>query len=128
MKKIVILLLIASAFSCKNAQSVASKDNSDPTKYMNAIKEKDLKKMLYVIASDEMEGRETGSKGQKKAGLYMIDQYKKNKVSFPKGATDYYQHIPAAFLNAKRNQNLPDSENIWAYIEGSEKPDEVLVI
>ena len=58
----------------------------------------------------------------------MIEQYKKNKISFPKGATDYYQHIPAAFLNAKRNENLPDSENIWAYIEGSEKPDEVLVI
>ena len=66
MKKIVVLLLIASAFSCKNAQSVASKDNSDPTKYMNLITEKDLKTMLYIVASDEMEGRETGSKGQKK--------------------------------------------------------------
>jgi Zn-dependent M28 family amino/carboxypeptidase len=39
-----------------------------------------------------------------------------------------YQAVPASFLNAKRNENLPDSENIWAYIEGSEKPDEVLVI
>ncbi|MWB96238.1 M28 family peptidase [Flavobacterium sp. GA093] len=128
MKKIVVLLLIASAFSCKNAQSVASKDNSDPTKYMNLITEKDLKTMLYIVASDEMEGRETGSKGQKKAGLYMIEQYKENNIPFPKGAKDYYQPVPAAFLNAKRNENLPDSENIWAYIEGSEKPDEVLVI
>jgi hypothetical protein len=128
MKKIVILLLITSAFSCKNIQSVGSKDNSDPTKYMNLITEEDLKTMLYVIASDEMEGRETGSKGQKKAGLYMIGQYKKNDVPFPKGAKEYYQHIPAAYLNAKYKENLPDSENIWAYIEGSEKPDEVLVI
>ncbi|MGO4773348.1 M28 family peptidase [Flavobacterium sp. W22_SRS_FK3] len=128
MKKIIILLLIVSTFSCKNAQSVVPKDNSDPTKYAKTITQKDLKAMLYVVASDEMEGRETGSKGQKKAGLYMIEQYKKNGVSFPKGATDYYQHIPAAFLNARHNENLPDSENIWAYIEGSEKPDEVLVI
>ena len=128
MKKIVILLLIASAFSCKNTQAVISKDNSDPTKYLNLISEKNLKTMLYVVASDEMEGRETGSKGQKKAGLYMIEQYKKNGVSFPKGAADYYQHVPASFLNARRNENLPDSENIWAYIEGSEKPNEVLVI
>ncbi|PXY46124.1 M28 family peptidase [Flavobacterium hydrophilum] len=128
MKKIVFLLLIASAFSCKNTQSVTYKDNSDPTKYIKVIKEKDLKEMLYVVASDEMEGRETGSKGQKKAGLYMIEQYKENGISFPKGATDYYQHIPASFLNARRNENLPDSENIWAYIEGSEKPNEVLVI
>lgn len=128
MKKIVIALLIVSAFSCKNTQSVVSKGNSDPTKYMKLITAEDLKTMLYIVASDEMEGRETGSKGQKKAGLYMIDQYKKNDVPFPKGATDYYQHIPASFLNARHNENLPDSENIWAYIEGSEKPDEVLVI
>lgn len=127
MKKLLILLLVVSAYSCKTAQTT-TKDNSDPTKYLNSISEKDLKKMLYVVASDEMEGRETGSAGQKKAGLYMIEQYKNSGISFPKGATDYYQHIPAAFLNAKRNQNLPDSENIWAYIEGSEKPDEVLVI
>ncbi len=128
MKKTLLLLLIASAFSCSTTKDGIAKDNSDPTKYIKVITEKDLKKMLYVVASDEMEGRETGSKGQKKAGLYMIEQYKKNGVSFPKGATDYYQHIPAAFLNAKRNENLPDSENIWAYIEGSEKPNEVLVI
>ncbi|MCP2028977.1 Zn-dependent M28 family amino/carboxypeptidase [Flavobacterium sp. HSC-32F16] len=129
MKKILILFLIATtAFSCKNAQPAASKDNSDPSKYVKLISEKDLKTMLYVVASDEMEGRETGSAGQKKAGLYMIDQYKKSGISFPKGASDFYQHIPASYLNARRNQNLPDSENIWAYIEGSEKPDEVLVI
>jgi Zn-dependent M28 family amino/carboxypeptidase len=128
MKKTIILLLIATAFSCKNTQTTVSKDNSDPTKYLKSITEKNLKTMLYVVASDEMEGRETGSKGQKKAGLYMIEQYKKNGISFPKGATDYYQKVPASFLNARRNENLPDSENIWAFIEGTEKPEEVLVI
>ncbi|MFC4476123.1 M28 family peptidase [Flavobacterium chungangensis] len=128
MKKILILLLVVTAYSCKTAQSTTAKDNSDPSKYVKAISEKDLKKMLYTIASDEMEGRETGSKGQKKAGLYMIEQYKKSGISFPKGASDFYQPVPAAFMNAKRNQNLPDSENIWAYIEGTEKPNEVLVI
>ncbi|MET3025750.1 M28 family peptidase [Flavobacterium sp. UW10123] len=128
MKKILILFLIVSAYSCKTAQSTTAKDNSDPSKYVKAISEKDLKKMLYTVASDEMEGRETGSKGQKKAGLYMIEQYKKSGISFPKEAKDFYQPVPAAFMNARRNQNLPDSENIWAYIEGSEKPNEVLVI
>lgn len=128
MKKLLILFLIVTAYSCKTTQSAVSKDNSDPSKYIKAISEKDLKKMLYIIASDEMEGRETGSKGQKKAGLYMIEQYKKNGISFPKGASDYYQPVPATFMNAKRNQNLPDSENIWAYIEGTEKPNEILVI
>jgi Zn-dependent M28 family amino/carboxypeptidase len=75
-----------------------------------------------------MEGRETGSTGQKKAGKYLISQYQQNQVSFPKGASDFYQAVPASFLNKKRNNNLPDSENIWAFIEGSEKPEEVIVI
>jgi Zn-dependent M28 family amino/carboxypeptidase len=75
-----------------------------------------------------MEGRETGSAGQKKAGKYLISQYQQNQVSFPKGASDFYQAVPASFLNKKRNNNLPDSENIWAFIEGSEKPEEVIVI
>jgi Zn-dependent M28 family amino/carboxypeptidase len=75
-----------------------------------------------------MEGRETGSDGQKRAGVYLINQYKKNDISFPKGANSYYQNVPAAFLNAKRDQGLLDSENIWAFIEGSEKPNEIVVI
>jgi Zn-dependent M28 family amino/carboxypeptidase len=80
------------------------------------------------VAADGMEGRETGSAGQKRAGVYLISQYVKNNISFPKGTTSFYQKVPASFLNAKRDQNLPDSENIWAFIEGSEKPNEILVI
>ena len=119
-------LLIILNISCTSQKM--SVTDVDPTKYMNTITADELKTHLYIVAADSMEGRETGSAGQKKAGIYLINQYKKNNVSFPKGATDYYQRIPAAFLNAKRNENLPDSENIWAYIEGSEKPNEVLVI
>jgi len=127
MKKIPLLgLLVVLNISCSTQK--ISKENSDPTKYMKTITADELKTHLYIVASDEMEGRETGSAGQKKAGVYLIDQYKKNEVPFPTGASDYYQKIPAAFLNAKRNENLSNSENIWAYIEGSEKPNEVLVI
>ena len=42
-----------------------------------------------------MEGRETGSEGQKKAGRYLIEQYKKAGIPFPKGADSYYQKVPA---------------------------------
>ena len=127
MKKIPLLgLMVALTISCTTQK--ASVTHVDPTKYMNTITADELKTHLYIVASDEMEGRETGSAGQKKAGVYLIDQYKKNDISFPTGASDFYQKIPAAFLNAKRNENLPDSENVWAYIEGSEKPNEVLVI
>ena len=127
MKKILFLSLIALGSSCKNGALVATK-NVDPTEYMKTISADDLKKHLYIIAADSMEGRETGSAGQKKAGKYLISQYQQNQVSFPKGASDFYQAVPASFLNKKRNNNLPDSENIWAFIEGSEKPEEVIVI
>ncbi|TRX16674.1 M28 family metallopeptidase [Flavobacterium franklandianum] len=126
MKKILILFLLASTLSCTSQKNSVS--DVPPTKYINTITETDLKTHLYIVASDEMEGRETGSLGQKKAGNYLINQYKIDQIPFPKGATDYYQRIPAAFLNASKNENLPDSENIWAYIEGSEKPNEVIVI
>jgi len=134
-KKIISLSLVMLAvfIGCSVQKEVAKnasegKSNSKLGMYLNAISNDRLRTNLTYIASDETEGRETGSDGQKKAGKFMIDFYKKHGVSFPKGAKDYYQSVPAAFLNAKRNENLPDSENIWAYIEGSEKPEEIVVI
>ena len=124
--KFPILILLIATISC-TSQKIGVSEVS-PVKYINTITATDLKTHLTIVASDEMEGRETGSAGQKKAGNYLIDQYKSNQIPFPKGATDYYQRIPAAYLNEKKNENLADSENIWAYIEGSEKPNEVIVI
>ena len=126
MKKLLYIFVFTTTISCTS--QITSVSNGNPTKYINTITSKDLIKHLTIVASDDMQGRETGSKGQKKAGEYLINHYKSNAISFPIGATDFYQKIPAAFLNAKRNENLPDSENIWAYIEGSEKPDEIIVI
>ena len=127
MKKIPLLgLLIVLSTSCISQK--ISITNADPIKYMNTITAEELKTHLYIVASDSMEGRDTGSKGQKKAGKYLISQYKKNNITFPKGATSYYQKVPAEFMNKKYGEKLGDSENIWAFIEGSEKPNEILVI
>lgn len=127
MKKLSLLSILSIlSISCSSQKPPVSV--FEPTKYINSIKAEELKTNLYIVASDSMEGRDTGSKGQKKTGVYLINQYKKMGVSFPKGAKDFYQKVPASFLNAKRDQGLQDSENIWAYIEGSEKPNEVLII
>ena len=92
-----------------------------------SIKADELKKNLMVIASDEMEGRQTGSEGQKKAGVYMIDYYKNIGVSYPKALGSYYQKVQKEALKSRRGE-LPDSENILAFIEGTEKPEEIIVI
>ena len=66
MKKILFpiicsLLTISCATTNKNTPDYIAN-------YINSISSDNLKKNLTVIASDEMEGRETGSEGQKKAG------------------------------------------------------------
>lgn len=99
-----------------------------PTKYMETITAEELKTHLYIVAGDDMEGRNTGEPGQKKAGKYLISQYEKMGVSYPKGATDFYQKVPSEFMARAFSPKLNDSENIWAFIEGSEKPEEILVI
>lgn len=101
---------------------------TEPVKYMNTITAAQLQKHLYIVAADSMEGRETGSVGQKKAGKYLISQYQANQIPFPKGTNSYYQHIPSEKLNTRNGMKLNDSENICAFIEGSEKPEEILVI
>ncbi|HYD91163.1 MAG TPA: M28 family metallopeptidase [Flavobacterium sp.] len=130
MNKIYLLGLSCLVLSCGSTQSTANKDYSkaDIAKYMNTITEADLKEHLYTIASDEMEGRNTGEPGQKKAGKYLIKEYQSNKISYPKGAKVFYQPVPSEFMSKAFSPKLNDSENIWAYIEGTEKPEEVLVI
>ena len=73
-----------------------------------SIKAEELKKNLSVIASDEMQGRDTGSEGQKKAGQYMINFYKNIGVSYPKALGSYYQIVPKEALKS-RGKELPES-------------------
>jgi Zn-dependent M28 family amino/carboxypeptidase len=130
MKNTFLLFASFLFIACGGQKSITTKTNSpvDEVKYVQSISKEELKKHLEIVASDEMEGRETGSAGQKRAGVYLIEQYKKMGIPFPKGATSYYQDIPEAYMNAKRKEGLPKSENIWAFIEGSEKPEEVVVL
>ncbi len=95
------------------------------TKYAESITEADLKKTLYVLASDEYEGRLTGEKGQKIAAQYIIDYYKNLKISAANADGNYLQNIPVEYF---RGRSKDDSENVVAYIKGTEKPDEYIVI
>ena len=130
MKKILYISIASLALlSCSSQQNVIKTTSIlNENNYINSITAEELKTHLTIVASDKMQGRETGSEGQKMAGRYLIEQYKKSGISFPKGAKDYYQSVPASYLNKLENEGLGDSENIWAFIEGSEKPEEIVVI
>lgn len=113
-------------FSC-NCQKKAVQQK-DVTHYMETIKQDDLKKHLSFIASDSLEGRNTGEKGQKLAAAYLENFYKQHDIPYPKGATSYFQAIPSKYFLKAFSPRLGDSENVWAFIEGSEKPDEIIII
>ncbi len=130
MRKSVVLLgilgLTLSFTSCKTSQQTLETPKSNVA-YWEMINQDTLSKNLKVLSSDDFEGRRTGEAGQKKATEYIVNFYKRNNISYPKDANGYTQVVPASFMS-KAYMKLKDSENIWAFIEGSEKPDEVLVI
>ncbi len=65
--------ILASALLLMQSASFAQQD---PTKYAETITPADLKKHLTIIAADDMEGRDTGSPGQKRAAEYVVKHFK----------------------------------------------------
>lgn len=65
------------------------------TEYAATITAQDLKKHLTYIASDSLEGRDTGSEGQKKAAIYISNHFAKLGlqaiVPTKEGGKGYYQ-------------------------------------
>jgi len=117
--------------ACSSSQNTSKeiKTVNNAAKYAATITAENLKTHLYVFASDEFEGRNTGEPGQKKAVKYLKDFYVSQKIKSPLGGDDYYQKVPAEFLNKNsRRGELKASENVLAFIKGTEKPDEIIVI
>lgn len=90
MKKIIVSLglsvLVCTAF--------AQKDISE--KYADHITGDNLKKHLSIVAGAEMEGRETGTEGQRKAAAYIEAQFKSIGLQ-PAAALNGYQQLYPLF-------------------------------
>ena len=127
MKNLKILAAAAGVVMMQSCAVNYEVNGSAFTKAYSTIKTDELKKNLYVIASNEMEGRDTGSSGQKKAGEYIVNFYKNLGIAHPTSMDSYYQKVPSEFMKSRRG-TLPDSENILAFIPGTEKPEEIVVI
>ncbi|CAM1374576.1 M28 family metallopeptidase [Tenacibaculum xiamenense] len=122
---------LAACSTSKEATGIENESNIDySTKYAETITAKDLGKHLFVYASDEFEGRDTGEPGQKKAVKYLQDFYIKSGIKSPISGGKYFQEIPSQFFtkNVFGRKALKDSENVLAFIEGTEKPEEIIVI
>ncbi|WP_456376699.1 M28 family metallopeptidase [Lutibacter sp.] len=124
MKNLLIICISILTLSCASNYTITPSVDEIATKYANSITTLDLKEHLYIIASAEFEGRETGELGQKKAAAYLKNFYIKKNIASPYGESDYFQAIPTEHLRP----NLNPSENVVAFIKGSEKPEEIIVI
>ena len=133
MNKYIIIILLLFSFK------LFSQDN---IKFSKTILKKDLEKHLNILASDSLEGRETGKKGQKMAAEYIknhfinigIPPYKKNKY-FQKFKVKSDRHIckcedcDSDFIKKifKKNKIIR-GENVLGYIEGTDLKEELIII
>ncbi|MBU6341976.1 MAG: M28 family peptidase [Bacteroidetes bacterium] len=69
---------------------------TDPTPFMETIKASDLKSLLDVLASKEMQGRETGEPGQRKAADFIAQQFKDAGIPPQGDRNTYFQKIVLA--------------------------------
>ncbi|WP_318308226.1 M28 family peptidase [Flagellimonas crocea] len=96
MKKL-SLLVLGLAFACNSSQKTvaeAPKPVADPIPYAETITQDNLKEHLFTYASDEFEGRETGTPGQKKAVEYLKAQYESMGIPPAQSNGDYFQKVP----------------------------------
>ena len=118
MKNLACLSILFLIFSCGTE---AQKTVID---YAESITETELKTHLYTYASDEFMGREAGTEGETLAINFLKDYYESTGVSGGSNVGSYFQEMTVT----DRRGNSIDSYNVLAYIKGSDKANEVLVI
>ncbi|AUP77953.1 M28 family peptidase [Flavivirga eckloniae] len=134
MKTFYILSVIALVGTCSTPKytariqnlknSIELVDSIHVVKYANTITVKELKTHLYKFSSEEFEGRKVGEKGQKLAAEFLKSYYLSENIASPFEGDNYYQIIPKEFFS----NGIKSSENVLAYVEGTEKPEEVIII
>jgi len=76
----------------------------DLTKFGKVITANGLKEKLSILASAEMEGRETASPGQKRAAAYIENEFK--KMGLQPGNGDSYQQVYPVYQDALTEKKL----------------------
>jgi len=105
--------------------SIHLSDSTIVTKYANTITANELSTHLYAFSSNDFQGRRVGEPGQKKAAQFLKSYYQNENILSPLGGDDYFQEIPKSYFPKEING---PSENVLAFIEGSEKPNQVVIV
>ena len=131
MKKVftlAMMFVVVFAFS-QAPKTIAPGQNAIAMQYAETITNEDLKEDLTILASDALEGRETGKRGQKMAAAYISTHYQEIGLEAPidmGGSRSYYQNVELKktktgdiylIVNGNKMKNIEDG--ILYY--GSEK-------
>jgi hypothetical protein len=126
MKNIIIYILMIFLSHNSFAFQKLFQTDEKAKKFGKTITEKDLKKHLFIYASDEFEGRDTGARGQKMAVNYLVNFYKEIGIKAGNTNGSYVQEMT---LDIRRdNVGQVETENVLAIIEGNEKPNEFVIL
>jgi len=102
--------------SCKNTKTEKSQKSEYTVQNIDSLT---VRKHLYTLASDDMEGRRTGSPGIEKAAQYIEGEFKRIGLKTFDTLTSYRQNFEM--------RNL-DMFNVVGVLEGKSKKDEYVVI
>ena len=120
MKKIGMLLLVFTAMvSCKN-KIKNTKEIS--TLFIDSTL---VKKHLYTLASNDMEGRKAGTPGIEKAAQYIETEFKRLGFTTYDSLSSYRQTF--TFKNRRTQEDITSS-NIIGVLEGKSKKEEIVII
>ena len=95
-----------------------SKTGLNPVPFANSITSDDLAKHLNVLASDEYEGRETGTEGQRKAAHYIADHFRSLGLPDIMGEDAYFQKISfisERWKNIRMSVNGDPVKHLWDF-------------
>jgi len=123
MKKICTLLVVfVLMYSCKTDKKKVAEAKKITVEDIDTTT---VRKHLYTLASDEMEGRGTGTPGIEKAAQYIEGEFKRIGLKTYDTLKDYRQTF--TFTN-RRTKNEITAFNVIGVLEGKSKKDEFVVV
>lgn len=122
MKKInlVYILLVATIFSCKESAKAVKVQKKVAT-----IDSVTVKKHLYTLASNDMQGRKTGTPGIEKAAKYIEQEFHRIGLTTYDTLKSYRQTFT---FTDKRSKKELTTSNIIGVLEGKSKKNEYVII
>ena len=120
MKKILVLLAVSMMIVSCNNETKKPNESKDVE-----IDSTTVRKHLYTLASDEMEGRRAGTAGIEKAAQYIESEFKRMGLKTFGDLPTYRQTL--TFLPRRAKDSITSS-NIIGVLEGKSKKDEIVII